>query len=194
MSAKALNPRWIADAGAGGSSSPRGRRRSSAVLVILLFKPRPFGTFRVTRAETQRFFRLTVCALSVGSAVFLILEMDGPFDACSGVRRSAALRARTSTNNRGAKWVQIWQCTESAEISMRRQDSRAQVPKTVRFYGDVIRRMDARTLSKPCVAGSVLPGHQKSTGSVEWAPPGGNCRACCLLLSLLIASSARPSR
>ena len=70
-----LQARWLLFAG-GGTSVPL------PFLVVLLFwltiTFASFGLFAPRNATVLAV--LFVCALSVGSAVFLILEMDGPFD------------------------------------------------------------------------------------------------------------------
>jgi hypothetical protein len=70
-----LQARWLVFAG-GGTSIPR------LFLAILLFwLTITFGTFGLLAPRNATVLSiLFVCALSVASAVFLILEMDGPFD------------------------------------------------------------------------------------------------------------------
>jgi len=70
-----LQTRWIMSAG-GGTSVPL------PFLVILLFwLTITFTSFGLLAPRNATVLAvLFVCALSVGSAVFLILEMDGPFD------------------------------------------------------------------------------------------------------------------
>ena len=70
-----LRARWLVGAG-GGTSVPL------PFLVVLLFwltiTFASFGLFAPRNATVIAV--LFVCALSVGGAVFLVLEMDGPFD------------------------------------------------------------------------------------------------------------------
>jgi Protein of unknown function (DUF4239) len=70
-----LQARWIVSA-AGGTSVPL------PFLVVLLFwLTITFGSFGLFAPRNATvLFVLVVCALSVASAVFLVLEMDGPFD------------------------------------------------------------------------------------------------------------------
>jgi hypothetical protein len=70
-----LQVRWLVVAGT-GTSVPL------TFLVILLFwLTITFGSFGLfAPRNTLAVTALLVCALSVGSAVFLVLEMDGPFD------------------------------------------------------------------------------------------------------------------
>jgi hypothetical protein len=70
-----LQVRWLVFAG-GGRSVPL-----PFLVVILFWLTITFGSFGLfAPRNTTVLAVLFVCALSVGSAVFLILEMDGPFD------------------------------------------------------------------------------------------------------------------
>jgi hypothetical protein len=70
-----LQARWFAIAGTGASIP-------LPFLVILVFwLTITFSSFGLLAARNALVVTvLFVCALSVGSAVFLVLEMDGPFD------------------------------------------------------------------------------------------------------------------
>ena len=69
-----LRARWLATAGTGASVPV-------PFLVVLLFwitlTFAAFGMFAPNRTAIAVLF---VCALSIGGAMFLVLEMDGPFD------------------------------------------------------------------------------------------------------------------
>ena len=82
-----LQARWLVFAG-GGTSVPL------PFLVVLLFwltiTFTSFGLFAPRNATVLAV--LFVCAVSVASAVFLILEMDGPFDGSAPVP-AACVRA-----------------------------------------------------------------------------------------------------
>ena len=70
-----LHARWMVFAG-GGTSIPR-----PFLGVLLFWLTITFGTFGLLAPRNATVLSvLFVCALSVGSAVFLILELDGPFD------------------------------------------------------------------------------------------------------------------
>ena len=88
-----LQSRWLATAGT-GSSIP------VPFLAVLLFwltiTFTSFGIFAPRNALVVTV--LLVCALSVGSAVFLVLEMDGPFDGLLKVSADALRYAHTHLN------------------------------------------------------------------------------------------------
>lgn len=79
---RVLQARWLVFAG-GGTSVPL-----SFLVVIVFWLAITFASFGLLAPRNATVHAvLFVCALSVGSAVFLILEMDGPFD---GVLRVSA--------------------------------------------------------------------------------------------------------
>ena len=88
-----LQSRWLAMAST-GSSIPM------PFLVILLFwltiTFASFGLFAPRNAMVVTV--LFVCALSVGGAIFLVLEMDGPFDGMLKVSADALRYAHTHLN------------------------------------------------------------------------------------------------
>jgi hypothetical protein len=88
-----LQSRWLATAGT-GSSIP------VPFLAVLLFwltiTFTSFGIFAPRNALVVTVF--LVCALSVGSAVFLVVEMDGPFDGLLKVSADALRYAHTHLN------------------------------------------------------------------------------------------------
>jgi hypothetical protein len=70
-----LQARWLVVAGT-GTSVPL-----PFLLILLFWLTITFGSFGLfAPRNTLVVTALFVCALSVGSAVFLVLEMDGPFD------------------------------------------------------------------------------------------------------------------
>jgi hypothetical protein len=69
-----LETRWLATAGAGPSVP------LPFLAVLLFWLVVTFTSFGLLASRNGTVFAtLFVCAVSVGSAVFLILEMDGPF-------------------------------------------------------------------------------------------------------------------
>ena len=88
-----LHDRWLVSAG-GGTSVPL------PFLVVLLFwLTITFASFGLFAPRNSTVIAvLLVCALSVASAVFLILEMDGPFDGLLKVSADPLRYAVTSLN------------------------------------------------------------------------------------------------
>lgn len=90
---KLLEVRWLASA-LSGNSVPR------PFLVVLLFwlsiTFMSFGLYAPRNATV--FAALFVCAMSVGSAVFLVLEMDGPFEGLLKVSEEPLRYAITHLN------------------------------------------------------------------------------------------------
>lgn len=70
-----LQARWLVSAGGGGSVP------LPFLLILLFWLTITFASFGLFAPRNGTVLVvLFVCALSVGSAVFLVLEMDGPFD------------------------------------------------------------------------------------------------------------------
>jgi hypothetical protein len=85
-----LRARWLSVAGV-ETSVP-----GPFLLILVFWLTIIFASFGLfAPRNTTVLTVLFVCALSVGSAVFLLLEMATPFDGVSRCRRSVALRLRT---------------------------------------------------------------------------------------------------
>jgi hypothetical protein len=88
-----LQTRWLVLAGTGASVP-------LPFLVVLLFwLTATFTSFGLTAPRNATVLAaLLVCSLSVASAVFLILEMDGPFDGLLKVSADPLRRAHALLN------------------------------------------------------------------------------------------------
>jgi hypothetical protein len=87
-----LQARWVAMAGS-GSSVP-----VLFLVVLVSWLTVIFATFGMFAPNRTAIAVLLVCAMSVGAALFLVLEMDAPFDGMIQVSSDPLRYAHTRLN------------------------------------------------------------------------------------------------